>query len=366
VQGAGRPVPRHRPIDRGRTGVPLGARAVLIVSLLVLCGAVMLVAGGALRGGASALGAAAGGLAAGILDIGRPSPTVPPISAAPRLIAPDSAATNKPEWTVKGRLPNGVAGRAGHTIRIYVNGELVARAPVPATPEFAIANVPIPAGRSHVHATVAGPGGESEPSLAYEVDFDDVPPEIQVTAPAEGAKVNGPTVTVKGVTQPDSGINIQNERTSASVNGRASATGAFSIAVPIGKGANGLTITVADPAGNRTSTVVSIVQGDGQLTAKLTLSTVRLRLDDLPTPLGMEVRVLDPDGLPVDGAEVTFTWSPPGQGTGIQETVTVAGTASHRVTIPRDGSFQATGFVTVRVVLPDGRTVEASEAFTVL
>ena len=73
----------------------------------------------------------------------------------------------------------------------------------------------------------------------------------------------------------------------------------------------------------------------------------------------MSVRVTDRAGRPVRGAAVTFSLSPPGLPTSTFETATANGYAQWPgVTIPREGALTGRGLVTVRVVLPDGQTVQ--------
>jgi hypothetical protein len=364
VQTVGHGVRTTRRVERGGH-LPWPARFLLVMAILALSAGVVLAGSGALQGGAAALGQAFGRLVGGVLGDG-PASTPSTALQPPRLFAPSSTWTSQGHWDLRGRLPSGVAGRAGLTIRVFVNGQPMKNVPVPTTADFLVEGVAIPRGTSQLYATIRGPVSESEPSLAIEVTFDDVPPELHVAAPTDGAKVNGTTVVVKGRTQPGSVVSVRNERTATTGHGTASESGSFEVTVAIGKGTNGLTVTSVDPAGNATSTVVSILQGDGKLTANLSLSAVRIRRDRLPTDLEMTVRVLDPDGRPVEGARAIFTLAPPGQPTETFETQTVAGTATMRVSIPRDGTLKSSGLVTVQVILPDGRTVSDHQAFTIV
>jgi hypothetical protein len=365
VQTVGHGVRTHRPIDRGGH-LPWPARILLVVAILALSAGVVLAGSGAFQGGAAALGQAFGRLVGGVLGVG-PASTPSTALQPPRLFAPSSTWTSQGHWDLRGRLPSGVAGRAGLTIRVFVNGQPMKSVPVPTTADFLVEHVAIPRGTSQLYATIRGPVSESEPSLAIEVTFDDVPPDLRVTSPKDAAKVNGTSVVVKGATQPGSSVSVRNERTGTTGHGGASwESGWFEVSVSIGKGTNGLTVTSVDPAGNATSTVVSILKGDGKLTASLSLSAVRIRRDQLPTDLEMTVRVLDPDGRPVEGARAIFTLAPPGQPTETFETETVAGTASRRVSIPREGTLKSSGLVTVQVILDDGRTVSDHQAFTIV
>jgi hypothetical protein len=137
--------------------------------------------------------------------------------------------------------------------------------------------------------------------------------------------------------------------------------------VPVDKGPNALTVTATDPAGNTTSSVLSVVRGDGEVTAELKLSPARLALSSLPQAMTVTLTLLDPDGQPIDNAAVAFTLSPPGLPTETFDAVTTNGEAVWPdVSIPRDGATEGGGFVTVSVELPeDGKVIETTEPFSI-
>jgi hypothetical protein len=324
---------------------------------------------GALDGAAGRLGSAVGGLLNEVLGAGiGPSPSAETTTLEPpALRQPSNPYTNKPAIDIVGHLPSGVAGRRGITVRIYIDGELADQATVARTADFVVDAVPLPRGWSDVTATLVGPDGlESTPSEPIAVCFDDEVPPLEIVAPTDGQALNAEKIAVRGATQGGSRITIRNENTGAQTQGQASKEGHFEVEVPLGKGRNGLTVTVLDPAGNSESAVVSVVRGDGELTAELSVSESRIKLSSLPAELTISVNVLDPDGIPVEGAQVTFTLSPPGLPTETFEAVTANGVASWAdVTIPKEGATVGGGFVTTTIVLPDGKVVEDTAAFTI-
>ncbi|HET7676679.1 MAG TPA: Ig-like domain-containing protein [Candidatus Limnocylindrales bacterium] len=340
---------------------------VLVVALLALGAGVVVAGTGILGRTAGGLGAALGGLIGGLTSAPpSASPTMALITAPPRLTTPDNAYTSQPTWDVRGFLPNGVAGRRGYAVRIYLNGEFVRQEPVPATADFLVAGIPIPRGRSAISATIGGPGGESAPSAPISVVFDDVPPKLVIKTPKDGQTVNAATVLVTGETQAGSTVMVRNESTAAAATTLA-AQGTFELELGLGKGSNGLTVTATDPAGNVRSVVVSVVKGDGRVTASLSLSGVRFALSSLPKTMTMRVLVLDPDGRRVDGAKVTFSISPPGLPTETFDATTVNGEATWPgYLLPRDGATKGSGFVTVLVTMPDGLVLQDSQGFSIV
>jgi hypothetical protein len=359
-------VRKHRPQRR----LPLPVRLVLAALVLALGGLVVLNGSGALDGAAGRVGAAFGGLVSGVMGAGSsPTPAPTPIALAPpTLERPPNRYTNEPSLDLTGHLPSGMAGTADATIRVYVAGELVEQVPVPRTTDFVVSDVPLPSGWSEVTASIVGPDGVEGPvSEAVHVSFDDLVPPLEIASPASGATMNGETVTVSGTTQGGSHITIRNATTGGQAQGDASTEGVFEVKVPVEKGANALTVSTTDPAGNTTSAVLSVVRGDGEVTAELKVSPARLSLDSLPQAMTVTLTLLDPDGKPIDDAAVTFTISPPGLPTETFAAVTTNGEAVWPdVTIPRDGATEGGGFVTVSVELPeDGKVIETTEPFSI-
>ena len=75
--------------------------------------------------------------------------------------------------------------------------------------------------------------------------------------------------------------------------------------------------------------------------------------------------VIDANGLAVDGAPVTFSLSPPGQPTSTYAATTEAGRASWIGVTLSEGLQAGNGFVTARVTLADGSTIQKTAPFAV-
>jgi hypothetical protein len=352
-----------------KPGAPtMAARVIVLIAVVALSGAVALVLTGGLGGAVAGLGDSLGGLVGGILG-GSPSAgasNVAQVEGAPRLDAPVNPWTNVAAWDVRGVLPSGVAGSTTLKLRIYVGEALAEEVPVPTTADFLVPAVPLQPGWNDIGAAVLDATGEGPRSATIRVNFDDQPPVLRVTAPKDKSRITATKVTVIGVTQPGSTVTVQNGLTGGTGNILAAANGSFKVDIDIGEGSNPLDITSTDPAGNQASQVVTVSHGSGVLAAKITLSSVRITQSTLPQDLVITVTVTDIGGALVDGAKVDLSISPPGQPTSTFSTVTAQGVATWTVSIPKVGTSKASGFVTARVTLSDGRVVTASTGFSVV
>jgi Glucodextranase, domain B len=283
-----------------------------------------------------------------------PAPALQP-PAAPRLVAPVGSVTGGPSFDLQGLFPEGLAERQGLRIRVYVGGELARQRAAPPTGEsFVVEDVPVPKGWSELTATLVGAGGESAPSGTLRVLYDTDRPEL-VLALKDGQVVNAPSTIVRGTTQEGSTVTVWNERSGD----KQTATvreGRFSIPLDLRRGTNRLTVSVVDPAGNRTVERLRIVRGNGRLTAQLSISAAVISADALPRHVSLRVAVSDPDGKPVDDARVTFSISVPGLPTSTYEARTKNGTAAWPDYVVGDEAVAGDGFATVLVQLPDGKT----------
>ncbi len=293
------------------------------------------------------------------------SPPIRPALRAPRLVAPRISISKRETWDVRGQLPDGVAGKRRYRLRIYVNGDLAREVPMPRRKAFFVKGVPIRRGSNAISASVFGPEGEGPTSPPIHIAFDDLPPRLTINGLRNGDVVNADEVVVRGVTQAGSAITIRNARTGASAEGRAK-KGRFAVRIHLGDGRNRLTVIAIDPSGNRREAVLQVTKGTGELRADLSLSRIIIDHASLPEPITMHVQVRDADGRPVKRARVTFSISPPGLPTQTRETPAKDGEARWSdVVIPREGATTGGGFVTVRVVLEDGDTVQDTQVFSI-
>jgi hypothetical protein len=344
---------------RVRSGapLPLPVRLLLGLALVALCGAVVLFGSGLLGGAVSRMGDTIGGFVAGInqfLVVATPTPAATQSVAAPRLIQPTNEFTNKPSVEVRGYAPSNVVGRTGFRIRVYVNDRSMGEIAVAETLDFKVPGVPLDTGLNEITASVVGPDGESPRSPGIVLTYDPEPPPLTITAPRNGATVNGTQVRVTGTTQADAIVSVRSDRTGSVPTETATAEGTFSVEVQLELGTNVLVVAAYDPAGNRRAAKLTITRGTGAPTAKIELSDTRIKLTDLPRELTVGILVTDPNGKLVGDAAVTFGLSLPGLPTSTFEATTVAGSASWTTVIPKGGVVAGSALVTVLVTLPDG------------
>lgn len=338
---------QHRPIQRSR-GLPLPARVLLGLSVVLLGAVILWASTGQLGTVVASFGSSLSGIIDRVAETEPPpSPTAVPLAGSPILIAPDESYTNQPTVTLSGTLPAEVAGRKDYRVRIYRSlgdesspPELVRELPVGATPQFTVPAVTLEKGVDYFTATLIGPGGETDPSPAVRYVYDTSKPRIILSSPKDGATINAKTVALKGEVQSRSVVVARNEANGASVTGKAAPDGTFAVTLALEPGVNGITLTSTDPAGNVSDLVISILRGSGKLTAALSASRVQFQASRLPAPLTLTAVVTDPDGRAVNGATVTFTLSIPGVDP-----------------ITQDGATDATGTAVFRTNVPNGATI---------
>lgn len=246
-----------------RRTIPILARIVLGVAVLLLTGAVMvasvevvnagarLIAGAAIKGGPPAARALA-------LDL-----TAAPGFVAPRLMGPAEVVTNSPTFHLTGTIAPEIAGRRGYFVRVYRDASvptLLQAIAVGGIPWFDVPDIALSEGTNTFIATLVGPSGETVPSNAVRVVFTTAKPEITLTSPEAGAKVAERAVEVTGTVPVGAFVVVRN--TTSGNGGVAAATtdGVFSATVPLAIGANDVLVTVTDQAGNSNSTEVTLTR----------------------------------------------------------------------------------------------------------
>jgi hypothetical protein len=360
----------HRRVDRTRR-LALPFRLLFAVAVVGLCGGVLFAATGGMGKVAETLGATFTGFFSDLTATPLPSVEASDLSDTPLLDDPGEPYTNQPTIDLVGSIPTALVGTTGNELRIYVSiGDqrpgIVTQVPAGRTPRFVVPGVTLIEGTNTFSATIVGPNGESERSPVVTYVFDATKPRITLSSPKNGAIVNAKTVLLVGETQPRSEMRIRNASTNAIVTGQADASGKFSISLPIGDGTNDIGVTAIDPAGNENHLVLAVRKGSGTLVASLSVSPYSIRLSSLPEPVTIKVLVSDPDGRPLEDAQVTFALAVKGV-SAVTKTFHTGGdgTATWVTTIPKGAK---TGQVSVAVVVKTtkyGQTT-ALTAFTVV
>jgi hypothetical protein len=316
---------------------------------------VLYTATGGLSRAVATLGTSLGGLFDRLTEQASPGPSGSLFAESPIIEAPNEPYTNQKGIDLVITVPSEAVGKNAR-VRLYVAlgdqapGQAHEDVPVGSTPRVVIPNVELTKGVNDFTATLVGPdGAESEQSPVIRYVYDGIKPRITLTSPKDGATLNRETVKLTGKTQGRSTLVARNSTNATSATGTAAANGTFSVTLPLVTGSNAITITATDPAGNVGELVLSVQRGSGELTAVLSASVYRIRIDRLPERIELEVLVTDPDGKPLEGARVTFSLTIPGIAPLTFEAQTGGdGRATFRTTIPK-GASAGTGPASVLV-----------------
>jgi hypothetical protein len=313
----------------------------LIVLVLALGAGVLYVGMRGFGSVVGGLGSTFGGFVKGVTSTPSPRPSLIGISDAPSLEQPLEPYTSEPSVDLVVTVPADMVGDTNHQIRLYVTlpGQPPTRiqeTPIADTAKTVIPGVELTNGINDFSVTIFGPSGESDPSTVVRYVLDAAPPKITITSPKANAIVNGQAVTIKGKTQARTTLLAHNQANASSVAGTAGTDGTFSLSLALATGVNKISITGTDPAGNVTTTTLTVRRGTGELTVVLSASTYRIRRSKLPEPVTLYATATDPDGRALGGADVTFTLSMPGIPTISIDVKTGAdGRASFRTTVPK-------------------------------
>ena len=358
---------RYRRIER-RRGLPLLMKVFLAASVAVLGGTILWVGSGQVGPFVSSIARGFGGFVSQVSSVaGSPTPSeVPEVGDAPTIDAPDQPYTNKDTVDLTVNVPAAVAGKADYTVRLYVTlpdaeADLVTEEPVGQTAVLVLSDVQLAKGRNDFQASISGPGGESELSGVTTFILDTSKPVVKVISPQDGSQVTKPQVTIKGKTQGNSEVRLQNGANSSIATVTAGKDGLWQAVIGVAPGTNVIEITATDPAGNTNTAELTVVKGTGKLTASLSGSTFRFRASKLPKRLTLTVSVLGSDGKPLAGATTLFTVSVPGLEAIVSGQITTGadGTASFSTMIPK-GATPGTGLATV-LVTADGEPGSATD-----
>ena len=359
-----------RGLDKRRRGLPLPAKVLLVVAVVALGGAVYATATGGIGSLVRALGTSMSGFVERLTATPVPSSTPLIIAGAPLIASPTEPYTNQPRADLEVTVPDEYVGDPEVHVRIYLTLEgvpptTIAEAPVGSTIRL-IVPVDLTPGRNDFTATMVEAGVESEASPVVTFILDTEVPLFALAAPADGETINRPNVVIQGTTQPRTTLLARNEANGTSISGQAGPDGTFVLDLPLEPGPNGIRLTGTDPAGNPGELIFSVVRGSGTLTSTLTASSYRISVATLPTSMQLSVLVTDPDGLPLEGAAVTFSLTVPGIPPVAKDAITAGdGRATFTTTLPT-GVTEGAGLATVLVATTDFGTTSAQETITIV
>ena len=363
---------QHRRLER-RRGLPLVAKLLLASSIVVLGAFIVWTGSGGVGPFLASIVRGFGGFVDTVgTAVGSPAPTDAPITSdAPAITAPEREYVNAKTVAVTVTVPKSIAGLPGYAVRLWVtlpdkDPAVVAEAPVGATSVLVIPAVPLAKGRNDMQASIIGPGGESERSAVASWVLDNVKPKVEVTSPKNGASVSKATATIKGKTQANSSVRLVNEINGATATVMAGKDGLWRSPIAIGQGANTITITITDPAGNVNTGTLTLRRGSGKLVASLTGTVYRFKASKLPKQVSFTVVVTDPGGRRLAGATALFSVTVPGLQPIVSGQIRTngSGSATFTMTIPK-GAMKGTGLAVVQVTAGPLGTVTDRQVLTV-
>lgn len=297
---------------------------------------------------------------------GRASPEPRVDLAAPVLNSPGFSLVAAATVDIAGTLPAGLPRDGSLGLRIYVNDVLARERRLPERDEFVVRDLALVQGENRIMAALHSAEGEGRHGNVLLLTRDDVAPRIRLDEPSRGATVLDEDVTLAGTTEAGAVVTVTNGTNSREASTTADEQGAFELSIGLDAGPNALTIEAVDGAGNRRREDLTVTSAESNAQVSLTLSDESLSLSRLPATMTLVAQLTDEDGSAVDGADVTFSLSQPGQPTVTYRTTSEHGTAEWRdVRLPRGGALAGQGFATVMVVLRGGSTLQASATFNV-
>lgn len=307
-----------------------------------------------------------------------PDPTDVPVAAS---VAPDATATPRPEVTIdpdapvpavapvilppaatvltvrKVTLPITIPSPGeplkGLELHVYRNGDLAMDPLRVRDLTMNVKDIPLKRGQNRIAMALANAAGEGARSETVVITVDDRAPRIEIAEPDDGSIVNSSLATVRGRTDPGLTVTVRNPGYGATEETVADERGVFIVEIRLDKATNRLEISTVDEAGNAEKQTITVVRGDTEPEARLTLSKNELREKDLPQTINIRLEINDPDGRPLDGVAVTFTLSPPGLGTETYSTVSKDGIARWDGVLIQ-GASKGNGYVTARADLTGG------------
>jgi hypothetical protein len=354
---------RYRDLER-RRGLPLVMKAFLAAAILVLGGTIVWIGSGAVGPFVSSVVAGFGGFVSQVGGVvSSPDPTAPPdVGDAPTIEPPDAPYTNEATTDIVVNVPIAIAGKEGYVIRLYLSlpdqePQVVTDVPVGELSRQVIPGVELASGRNDFQASIVGPGGESEPSAIATWIMDNLKPKATIISPKDGAQIKKTSATLKGKTQAQAMVRVQNGANGANAEATAGDDGLWQTTIALADGANSITVTVTDQAGNENTKTITLRRGNGKLAVSLIGTRYRFVAAKLPKEVTFTVTVTGSDGRRVKGATALFTVSIPGLESIVSREIQTdeGGVATFKTTIPA-GAMPGSGLATVLVDTPkDGQ-----------
>jgi len=312
-----RRIRQHRGLDARRPRAPLVTRTLLAISVVLLAGAAFVLASGGIGPILSSLGASFQSAVGRLTATPVPTDSTLPPTDSPRIASPKQPYTNEEMVNLAITVPGEAVGDPAARLRIYLALEGLEPAPVGEWPVGSTSLMVIPfeleKGRNVISATLvrsATDESEHSPIIIWILDLN--PPKINIESPKDGADVETPEALIRGSTQAETTLIARNAANSASISTVAARDGSFEFQLPLVQGDNEIEITATDPAGNRNTKKLNLVQGSTEMRINLRASAYTISVKNHPSSLQLVVVVRDPSGDPIAGATAFFTLQIPG------------------------------------------------------
>jgi hypothetical protein len=284
---------------------------------------------------------------------------------APQILTPAAVLTRDAAIDLTLIRPSGLGAAKSYTVRITVNGAKALDRPLPEQEQFVITGIELTEGENSIRAALLDTAGIGATSAALIVTRDTTAPVIRVTRPEPGSTVYTATDTLRGRTEPGATISVT-DASGAAIDATVDADGKFTADLTLAVGANELALSSRDPAGNVASAHITINRADSLATLTLDVSDDTLKATDLPQTLSATADIRDERGQPVDGAQVTFSLSPPNATTLTYRTSSASGQATWpEFNIASADDPHGSWLVTVLVELPSGTELRANKSISV-
>jgi hypothetical protein len=307
--------------------------------------------------------------AGGALDQGEPrnstQPTLAPLPV-PALLPPAADLTRASSTQLSVALPEVLPLGTTYTLRVYVNDALASEQPAPAQRQSTVGGIRLDEGSNDIRVALATEGREGERSNAVTITRDHIAPVIRISRPTPGGTVYSAAETLRGRTEPGANLELVMEGSTETVEATTSADGRFEAPLFLAMGENTFVLHSEDPAGNRSSTRLVVTRAVSLASIVINVSASELTTAELPTTVAVVAEIRDELGAESDGADVTFSVSPPNRGTTTYRAVSSAGLARWPELVI-SGDQRATGawLVTVLALLPSGEELRGDATIVV-
>jgi len=164
-----------------------------------------------------------------------------PSFIAPPILNPYVSATNSAQITISGNATS------KQTVKLYVNDQGVDIKETNVDGSFSFDNVTLTTGENTIKAKVEKDNKTSDFSNELIISYKNKAPSLDVSAPSDGQSFEkDPSVTVKGKTDPDAKVTVNDFQAIVGDQGD------FSYSMQLQNGDNQLKIVAIDSAGNKT------------------------------------------------------------------------------------------------------------------